>query len=136
MKKSSSYSLILVIMILIGSIMGGCNSNRYQATKYLSMVLNNDSQQRLITIGKFKGTLNNSIKFEEAKILQVEMKIEQGDIEITFFDVNDQPIFEKTLREGESYIDTFEDDFKAGTYELKLSSKMAREVEIKLIFKE
>ncbi len=135
-KKTSKYLLCLIMFILITIIVFGCGFNSYQTTKYLNMVYNNDSQQRLITIGKFKGTMTDTIKFKKASELKVELKIEQGDIDIALYDVDDQQIFEKSLSEGETYEDTFQESFQEGTYKLKLSSKKALGVEIKLIFRD
>lgn len=128
-KTSIRFTLILLVtMTLIG-----CNSGGYRTTSYLNLKTDNP-QEQLLNIGKFSGTKTDEWVFTEASEIMIECIVEKGSLNIALYDINNDQIFDKEVKDGEDLKETFNGEFEAGTYSFIITSRKAKGITIRLEF--
>ncbi len=125
----------LIFLLLIGFLGGGCSSDSYSTTTYFNQIVDGDHNNRLLTIGSFRGKRTESLTVSEAREILFSGKTRSGEVEFRLKSPEGEKIFSTTILPDIVSAEALPGPWKAGTYSYELKAKEAREVRIELVFK-
>lgn len=122
-----------LIIILISIIIMGCGLGSYSTTRYLD-ILNDNPQERLLSIGSFRGTKFEKWEFDSATEILVQSIVEKGNLTIALYNSDGDFVFDREVKAGEDLRESFYGDFETGEYTLAISARRARGITIAIEF--
>jgi len=125
----------LIFLLLIGFLGGDCSSDSYSTTMYFNQIVDGDNNNRLLTIGSFRGKKTESLTVSEAREILFSGITGSGEMEFRLKSPEGEKIFSTTILPDIESAESLPDPWKAGTYSYELKTKEAGEVRIELIFK-